>query len=214
MIQTTPACALRKPSMRSTAALLVCAAALSSCVTYQLDGPGAKSAPTNDLSGLRSVQQSGAPARPDRGGPWEVALGGAGGSNDNLSSGSGQAAAQAGYYLNDCVELVVRQNGAYSDPGNANGENWASASRAALDFHIPFGNFVPYAGVNFGYAYGDAVRDTMICGPEAGLKLYVKQDVFVLLAGEYRFALTKDDSLGTAFDDGQLIYGISLGFRF
>lgn len=200
--------------MRSIPALIFCAIALPACVSHHLDGPSAQLPSNPNLGDARPTEPSATPPRPVRGGPWEVALGGAGGSDDNLSTGSGQAAAQAGYYLHECVELILRQNGSYSDPGNANGEHLAAASRAAIDFHFPIGNFVPYAGVNFGYQYGDAVRDSMIGGPEAGLKLYVKEDVFLLLACEYRFAFTRNDSLGTAFDDGQLAYGISIGFRF
>jgi len=147
-------------------------------------------------------------------GPWEMTLGGAGSSNDSLDAGAVQATGSAGYYFNECVELSVRQNSAYSDAGPSSSSSWSSTSRAALDFHIPLGNFVPYVGANLGYVYGDGVNDSLTAGPEAGVKVYVKSDVFVLAAVEYQYFFDSDDSLNNAFDDGQFVYGLSLGVRF
>jgi hypothetical protein len=147
-------------------------------------------------------------------GPLEFSLGGAGISNDRVDAGSGQATGAIGYYLNDSVEVLFRQNGAMSDPGEGFADVWTGASRLAIDFHLPLGNVVPYVGANLGYVYGNGVRDSLMGGPEAGVKFYVKQDVFVLLSGEYQFFFDRSDTIDSAFDDGQILYGLSLGVRF
>ena len=150
----------------------------------------------------------------EKSGPLEFSLGGAGISNDRVDAGSGQATGAIGYYLNDSIEVLFRQNGAMSDPGEGFSDVWTGASRVALDFHLPLGNVVPYVGANLGYVYGNGVRDSLMGGPEAGVKFYVKQDVFVLLSGEYQFYFDRSDTIDTAFDDGQILYGLSLGVRF
>ena len=146
--------------------------------------------------------------------PLEVVVAGVGGSNDRFNAGGAEAAVSIGYYLNDVVEISVRQNGSYSDQGKNAPEIWNGASRAALDLHLPLGIFVPYVGVNFGYVYGDTVRDSMMAGPEAGAKIYLHRDAFLLLGVEYQFFFDQGDSLRTAFDDGQILYTLGMGMRF
>lgn len=150
----------------------------------------------------------------ERSGPYELALGGAGVSNDNVNAGSGQLAAAFGHYLGEHFEVLLRQNGSFNDAGPGVSETWTGASRVAVDLLLPIGNIVPYVGVNLGYVYGSGIHDSLMGGPEAGVKFYVKQDVFVLLAGEYQFFFDRSDSLNDAFDDGQILYGLSLGVRF
>lgn len=149
-----------------------------------------------------------------RTGPWELTLGGAGVSNKSVRAGSAQVAGSLGYFLNENFELSVRQNSAYGNAGPGSPEVWDNTSRAALDFHLPIGDFVPYAGVNFGYAYGDGIPDSLVGGPEAGAKVFFKDDVFVLFAVEYQAFFDSSDDASSVFDDAQLIYGISLGVRF
>ncbi|MCU0863376.1 MAG: porin family protein [Planctomycetes bacterium] len=161
----------------------------------------------------RPVQQA-SPTHHSKSGPLEFSLGGAGISNDRVDAGSGQATGAIGYYLNDSIEVLFRQNGAMSDPGEGFSDVWTGASRVAIDFHLPLGNVVPYVGANLGYVYGNGVRDSLMGGPEAGVKFYVKPDVFVLLSGEYQFYFDRSDTIDTAFDDGQILYGLSLGVRF
>jgi hypothetical protein len=147
-------------------------------------------------------------------GPWEFTVGGAGASNDDFDAGGAQASASVGYYFNEVIELVVRQNGTFSDAGEGSPDLWNGASRAALDVHIPLGPVVPFVGGQVGYVYGDGVRDSMLAGPEAGVKIYLKDDAFLLVSAEYQFFFDRGDSLNTAFDDGQLLYGLSIGLRF
>ncbi len=146
--------------------------------------------------------------------PWELTVGGAGTSNQDFNAGGAQLAGSVGYYLNEVVELSVRQNLSYGDAGIGTSGAWDGISRGAIDFHLPLGRFVPYAGANLGYAYGDTLKETFIAGPQAGVKLYLKDDVFVQAAAEYEFFFDKSDQINDAFRDGQLIYGLSMGVRF
>lgn len=146
--------------------------------------------------------------------PWEITLGGAGTSNRDFNAGGAQIATSVGYYLNDVVEVSVRQNLSYGDPGRGISGSWDGVTRAAIDLHLPLGKVVPYAGANLGYAYGDTLPETFIAGPEAGVKFYVKDDVFLQASAEYEFFFDKSDRLTDAFRDGQLLYGLSMGVRF
>lgn len=168
---------------------------------------GPRVAPTQERRELE-------PRSDRRTGPWELTLGAAGVSNDKIEAGSAQAAGSLGYYFNEHVELSVRQNTSYGNAGPGSPDVFDNTSRAALDFHLPLGDVVPYVGVNLGYAYGDSIPDSLVGGPEAGAKIYIKNDVFVLLAVEYQAFFDSSDDANTVFDDAQLLYGISLGVRF
>lgn len=198
-------------------ATLPIAACVSGVPDFRSDPPFQTSA-AQSARGPSSPQGESAPrgeaVHHARSGPWELALGGAGISNDRVSAGSGQVTGAVGYYLNDVVELLVRQNASYSNDGAGSSDVWTAASRVALDVHLPLGNVVPYVGANLGYAYGTLISDSLMGGPEAGIKFYVKDDVFVLLSGEYQFFFDSSDSLNSAFDDGQILYGLMLGVRF
>jgi hypothetical protein len=146
--------------------------------------------------------------------PWEFTLGGSGNSNEDFDAGGAQATASVGYYFNEVVELSARQSSSYFDGTPSGDGSWASQSRVALDLHIPLQYVAPYGGVNWGYSYGDLVNDSMVAGPEAGVKFYLKDDVLLLAGVEWEFFFDKDDSLNAAFKDGQLIYVLSLGVRF
>lgn len=147
-------------------------------------------------------------------GPLEFTLGGVGVSNDSVNAGSGQAAGSVGYYLSDTVEVLLRQNASFYDAGKGESESWTGASRLAIDLHLPLGNVVPYVGANLGWVYGNGIHDSFLGGPEAGVKFYVKDDVFVLVGAEYQFFFESSDSLDDAFDNGQIVYGLSFGVRF
>lgn len=146
--------------------------------------------------------------------PWEVTVGGAGSSNKEFDAGGGQGSFSVGYFVNDIVELSARQNLAYADGTPDGGGAWNGASRAALDLHIPLGNVLPYVGANVGYVYGDSIHDSIVAGPEAGVKIFLKDEAFVQFAAEWEFFLDKDETIGAAFDDGQLLYALSMGLRF
>ena len=147
--------------------------------------------------------------------PWEFTVGGTGSSNEDFDAGGGQATVAGGYYFNEVVELVVRQSSSYTDPTSSTSGDWAHETRAALDLHFPLSHVVsPYVGANFGYVWGDAPGDSLMAGPEAGVKFYLKDDAFLLFGAEWEFFFDKQDSLTTAFDDGVLLYTLSIGLRF
>jgi hypothetical protein len=195
---------------------------LASCMSGPVPLAAFRAAsPPADLPRLQPAPQTAARAASpaagsyhERSGPYELALGGAGVSNDKVDAGSGQLAASFGRYFSECFEVLLRQNASFEDAGPGDSESWTGASRVAADFHLPFGNFVPYVGVNLGAVYGSGIDDSLLAGPEAGIRCYVKPDVFVLPAGEYQFFFDGHDSLDEAFDDGQILYGLSLGVRF
>jgi outer membrane protein W len=153
--------------------------------------------------------------------PWELTLGGAASNGPDFNGFNASMAASLGYYLNDNLEVAVRQSLTYSDIGAVGASGGGSALNAstsvALDLHFPLGDrsqFVPYIGANVGFVYGDSVNDTFQAGPEGGLKVYVNERTFVFLSVQYQFFFDQDDDAGDAFSDGQFIYGLGVGFRF
>jgi outer membrane protein W len=74
--------------------------------------------------------------------------------------------------------------------------------------------FVPYVGANIGYVYGKGVRDTWEAAPEAGIKCFVNTSTFIYVSAEYQFFFNQNSVAGTAFRNGQFIYGLGIGFRF
>ncbi len=145
-------------------------------------------------------------------GPWELELGGSGANGPNFNGFTAAADASIGYYFSDTLEVGLRQSLAYSDVA---GVGWDASTRVALDLHIPVTDaFVPYVGGNFGYVYGKGVRDNFEAAPEAGIKYYVNATTFIFVSAEYQFFFNQNSRAGTAFSNGQFIYGLGVGFRF
>ena len=72
----------------------------------------------------------------------------------------------------------------------------------------------PFVGGNIGFVYGDAVNDTWEAAPEAGIKWFANATTFVYFSAEYQFFFDENSDAGSAFSDGQFIYGLGIGFRF
>jgi len=90
------------------------------------------------------------------------------------------------------------------------------STRVGADFHLPLGDqnqFVPFAGANFGYVYGDNVNDTWEAAPEGGIKVFVNNSTFVFAQVEYQFFF-KSGSTSDSFKNGQFVWTLGLGFRF
>lgn len=149
--------------------------------------------------------------------PFEITLGG-GASNGNEFDGfSASANGSIGYYFTDSLEVLVRQSISYTDVAGIDGSILNGSTRLALDFHIPLGDkqqFVPFIGANIGYVYGEGVVDTWAAAPEAGIKIYVNSSTFVFVLAEYQFFFEDSDDADDAFDDGQFVYTLGIGFRF
>ena len=117
-----------------------------------------------------------------------------------------------GYFMTDNLELSLRQTLTYTDIGVDSSLN--GSTRIALDFHFDLEAFQPFVGGNFGYVYGDAVNDTFEAAPEAGAKWFVNSTTFIFAMAEYQFFFDKASSASGAFDDGQFVYTLGVGFRF
>ena len=71
----------------------------------------------------------------------------------------------------------------------------------------------PFVGANIGYVYGDGVNDTGEAAPEAGVKYFVNSTTFIYGQIEYQFFFDSSDDVDDAFDDGQFVYSLGIGFR-
>lgn len=146
--------------------------------------------------------------------PWEVTVAGSGANDQDFNAGSAGLNASVGYYFTEIFELVFRQNAAFADAGSGSRDIWNFGSAVALDVHIPLGAVVPFVGVNAGFNYGDTVEESWMAGPEAGVKIYFKSDVFLQVIAQWDFVFDVNNRVGDAFDDGTIFYGLGLGARF
>jgi hypothetical protein len=117
-----------------------------------------------------------------------------------------------GYFVTDNLELSVRQSLTYTDVGVSSALN--GSTRVAGDFHFDLEAWQPFVGANFGYVYGDAVSDTFEAAPEAGIKWFVNSTTFVFAMVEYQFFFDEADEADNAFEDGQFLWTLGIGFRF
>lgn len=146
-------------------------------------------------------------------GDWEVTLGGGGSNNKDFDTGAGNVNGSIGYYFTENLELSLRQGISYADADNAE-SSWAGSSRIALDYHFNLERWRPFLGVNFGGFYGENLNDSWAAGLEAGVKYYVMEKTFIFGMAEYAWAFNDADEADDAFDDGQFIYSLGLGFNF
>ncbi len=141
-----------------------------------------------------------------------LSLNGSGTSDNELDNTDFNIEGAFSYFFTDRFEGAIRQGFAYADlPGNDN--NWAASTRVALDYNFDMGTLWPLVGVNFGYVYGDAVNDTWVAGPEAGVRYFVNSTTFILGLVEYQFFFDESDDVDDAFDDGRFVYTVGIGFR-
>jgi hypothetical protein len=145
---------------------------------------------------------------------WEFRLSGSGSNDTDFAAGGFNVDATLGYHFTDQLELVGRQSFGYSDFGDS---SWSGGTRLGGYYNFNFDEdqkIVPYAGVNLGYIYGDAVADTFVAGPEAGLKWFVNDTTFVYGSVSYEFFFDKANDIDSNFSDGQFVYGLGIGFKF
>jgi len=139
-------------------------------------------------------------------------LGGSGASDEEFADNDFTFEGSFSYFFTDAIEGAVRQGLAFNDV-SGNDDEWAAATRAALDYNFDMGRFWPFVGASLGYVYGDAVKDTWVAGPEAGLRYFVNETTFILGMVEYEFFFEDSDEAGDAFDDGRFVYTLAMGFR-
>lgn len=154
-------------------------------------------------------------ARADAG-PWEFTLAGSGASDKDFDATQFSADAGLGLHLGPVV-LGGRQTITYTSSALDDVDDFFSGStRFFGDLEIALGPFAPFIGANVGYVYGDLVNDQFIAGPEGGVKLYVgdDRDTFIFFRVEYQFFFEDSDDAENAFEDGQFVYALGVGFRF
>jgi len=141
-----------------------------------------------------------------------VSLSGSGVSDNELDNTAFSIEGAYSYFFSDNVEGAIRQGFAFSDmPGSD--DDWSASTRVALDYNWDMGNWWPLLGVNLGYVYGDAVDDTFVAGPEAGLRYFVNSTTFILGMVEYQFFFDDSDDADDAFDDGRFVFTLGMGVR-
>ena len=147
-------------------------------------------------------------------GPWEVEFS-ANGQNGNKFNGFiGNLSIDLGYFLNDNLEVGVRQTVGYNDIGTY---QFNGSTAVAADFHFPLGDqnqFLPFVGANLGYIYGKPFRDTWELAPEGGIKWFVGPDAFLFAMVQYQFFFTTGSQINNGFQNGQFVYSAGIGFRF
>jgi hypothetical protein len=146
-------------------------------------------------------------------GPWELELGGTGQNSDRFNGVTASGNGALSFFFNDEFELGVRQSVGYSDVG---GTAWSGTTSLGLDFNLPLGDqgqFVPYVGGNVGYIYGDAIHNTFVGGPEAGVKFFINSSTFIYASISWDIFFDRHSTV-TAFSDGEIVYGLGLGVRF
>jgi hypothetical protein len=161
------------------------------------------------------VLASPAAAQDDRG-PWEFTLAGTGFSDSDFDSTVLGVDLSLGYFLGP-FEIGARQTINWEETdSDVIDDIWNGSTRGFLDLQFDIGSVSPFIGVMFGYVYGDLVNDQFIAGPEAGVKLHVgdDQDTFIFGRVEYQFFFEDEDEAEDAFEDGQFVYTLGVGFRF
>ncbi|HWA09981.1 MAG TPA: outer membrane beta-barrel protein [Opitutaceae bacterium] len=147
-------------------------------------------------------------------GTHELMFGAVGVSNKEMDDSFGGLNVSFGDYLNDTLELSLRQSVNYSNPANASSA-WNGSTRLALDQHFSSSGAVrPFLGVNFGGIYGDQVRDTFAAGIEGGAKFYIHPRTFVFAMAEYAWSFRHARAINDRFDDGQFNWNAGVGFNF
>lgn len=141
-----------------------------------------------------------------------LSLGGSGASDNEFADNIFSFEGSLGYFFTDNFEGEIRQGLSYNNTiGDDN--RWSAATRAVLDYHFDMGRWWPFVGASLGYIYGDAVSDTWVAGPEAGVRYFVNETTFILGLVEYEFFFDNADEADDAFDDGRFVYTLAIGFR-
>ena len=146
-------------------------------------------------------------------GEWETAFAVAARNDRDFDRGRVDVDFHLGYYVTRNLLLGLRQEYGW-DGGTNVVDTWVASTRAVADWHFDLAEWRPFVGVNFGYRYGDMVRDTWTVGPQAGLKWYLKQHAFVFGRVEYETFFRRGRDIDEGFRNGNFIYTIGIGLNF
>ena len=145
-------------------------------------------------------------------GDKEITLSGTAANGNNFDGVVAGVNGSIGFFVSDQLELSLRQTLTYTDVGTDSSLN--GSTRIVGDVHFDLEAWQPFVGGNFGYVYGDAVSDTFEAAPEAGVKWFVNSTTFVFAMVEYQFFFDQADEADNAFEDGQFLWSLGIGFRF
>jgi hypothetical protein len=122
------------------------------------------------------------------------------------------------YHPTDSQEIDLHQAIRVHDFGDTD-SRWKGATRGYYDFNYYDVNFGagrlrPFVGANANYVYGSRVNDSLLAGPEAGLKMYVQPKTLIVVQAEYQSLFHNVDQVDEAFNDGFMVYSLGIGFPF
>jgi hypothetical protein len=143
-------------------------------------------------------------------GDWELTLTGQGASDNDFDSTFLNVGGSLGYFFSDQIEVGIRQGVGFAENGDS---SFNGNTAVFADFHFDLDRWQPFIGGQIGYVYGDEVEETFVAGPEGGVKYFVNNTTFIFGSVSYQFFFEDDDDADDAFDDGQFVYALGIGFR-
>ena len=138
-------------------------------------------------------------------GDWEILIAGSGTSSDDFDNTALSVGFSVGYFFNDNFEAGVRQTVSFADT-DAGGSDFAGSTTGFVDYHFDMDEWQPFVGAFIGYAYGDAIEDDGVWGPEGGVKYFVNSTTFVAFTVQYLIPFDSDGEEAFA-------YQLALGFK-
>ena len=144
-------------------------------------------------------------------GAQELTLSGSGASGNDFDTTNLSLDVGYGYFFNQNWENLIRQSLNVTDqPGN---NSYNASTRIGVDYNFNLRNLRPFVGATLGYLYGDGVEESFIAGPEGGMKAFLSDSTFVIVAVGYDFIFDDANEADNAFDDGIFNYRLGLGYR-
>jgi hypothetical protein len=134
------------------------------------------------------------------------------------NGGINKATADLDYSLTPAQEISVRQKISVDDLGESDSD-WKGDTESRYTFHYGDAGtgpskIRPFVGAKADYVYGSKVDDSLMAGPEAGVKVHVQPDTLVVLKTGYQSLYRDVRQIDEALDDGSFTYRIGVDFRF
>ena len=117
-----------------------------------------------------------------------------------------------GYYLTPGWQLGIRQALNYNFIDDAT-DFWVATTTPFIVYNFRLTNIiVPYLGAFIGLAWNDRDQEGVV-GPQAGVKFYVHDNVFLNLGYRYEFFFNKFEAVDDNADQGNHVGNIGIGFH-
>jgi hypothetical protein len=158
-----------------------------------------------------ALAQQGQGFDPYEPGQKELTLSGSGASSNDFDTTNLSFDVGYGYFFTKNWEGLIRQSLNVTDQPGDNAYN--ASTRIGLDYNFNMQNLRPFLGATVGYLYGDGVEESFIAGPQGGVKAFLSDSTFVILAVGYDFIFEDASEANDAFDDGIFNYRLGLGYR-